>query len=519
MKSGLAWAVSSPLLAWVSLGLGGCGSDPPSTPAPSGPATEQPAADPTPAPGPVPTGSQSEPPPPPPATPARIKARGAALFQGVKLPLYGEDVNAGSSAALPVVVARPGVFRTYVDLLQTSTPEQTRVVFVYKSKDGTVQRLEQTTLIQNDSKDEVDGSCIDIALPADVFHPALEYATEVYEATENRLVARFPETEGSFAPLPANPQSKTLKVVVVPVQYEADGSDRLPDTSPAQVKRLSEELRALYPVSEVELTVRPQPLLWTEEIRANGRGWDELLYGILQLRETDAVADDVYYYGAFSPAVSLQSFCSGGGCVLGLSELSSSVGDAGRRGSIGLGFTGGDAAETFTHELGHAHGRYHAPCGGAGGPDQRFPYSGGGIGVTGWDVRTSTFVLEGGLRTATKDFMGYCSPSWVSDYTWKALFTRIVGIGEKLAEVSTVARVRYQLLRVEDGQEPRWLGSRTGRGTISDDRVEATLPGGQHQQLAQVELDHLPGHVVYVPATLSGKSIRVAGVAAPITVP
>lgn len=452
-----------------------------------------------------------------PDEPAGVTVRGGALFQGVKLPLFGEDAPT-STATVPVVIDRPGVFRLYVDLVSAGRAQETSVTFTYKAKDGSLKELTGTRLISKDSDDDDEKTCVDVALPAEVFHPGLEYAVTV--STKNtRLVARFPEAADTFAPLPADPLTETLRVVIVPVQYNADGSDRLPDTTATQVERLSDELHALYPVSKVEVTVRPQPLVWEQEIAANGQGWEELLYGVLQLRETDAAADDVYYYGAFNPSTSLQSFCSGGGCVLGLSELSTSVADAGRRGSIGLGYNGNEAAETFTHELGHAHGRYHAPCGGAGGPDRRFPYVGGGIGVAGWDVRTAEFVTAEGGRGGTKDFMGYCSPSWVSDYTWKALYTRITGINEKLGALSSVASVRYRLLRIEDGKAPRWLGTRSVRGAAFESTVTATLADGRARSLPQVELDHLPGHVVYVPVSLSGQSLRVPGLASAVTVP
>lgn len=458
----------------------------------------------------------AEPPPAPerpdagsPQKPLGIGLVGGALFQGVRLPLFGADATAG---VLPVVVNRPGVFRLYMKVLDRSRSHETRVTFRYRDAAGSVQTLTRTQTLVETSSDSKPETCIDLALPPAVFHAALAYQTEVRDA-DDRLVARFPEVESELAPLPANPRTQTLKVVVVPVEYTADGSGRLPDTSAAQVARMSEEMRALYPVSEVQVTVRPQPLAWATKIGANGDGWDDLLYGILQLREDDAAADDVYYYGAFAPGATQQSFCASGnfGCVLGLSELSRTVQDAGRRGSIGLGYTGKDAAETFTHEVGHAHGRYHAPCGGAGVPDSRFPYAGGSIGVPGWDVRTSTFVSDSG-RGSAKDFMGYCSPAWVSDYTWKALFARIVGVSEEIspsnAPVAARAKVSYRLLRVGDGAA-RWLGSRTVRGTVSDTTVSASLGSGATIALPQVELDHLPGHVIYVPQTLAGQTIRV----------
>ena len=68
---------------------------------------------------------------------------------------------------------------------------------------------------------------------------------------------------------------------------------------------------------------------------------------------------------------------------------------------------------TLAHELGHNLYLYHAPCGGAGGPDPSFPYSDGSIGAWGYDFR------DGGslVRPVTPDLMSYCGPpDGISDY-------------------------------------------------------------------------------------------------------
>ena len=68
---------------------------------------------------------------------------------------------------------------------------------------------------------------------------------------------------------------------------------------------------------------------------------------------------------------------------------------------------------TVAHELGHNMSLYHAPCGGAGGPDPSFPYTDGVIGAWGYDFR------DGGnlVPPDAPDLMGYCFESqWISDY-------------------------------------------------------------------------------------------------------
>jgi hypothetical protein len=78
-----------------------------------------------------------------------------------------------------------------------------------------------------------------------------------------------------------------------------------------------------------------------------------------------------------------------------------------------------DAAFTVAHEIGHDWGRFHAPCGGAGGPDPLYPYTLGLIGVYGLDVETQ----EVKLPSANTDIMGYCDAKfWISDYTFTAIF-------------------------------------------------------------------------------------------------
>lgn len=451
------------------------------------------------------------------ATPPGFEITGAALFQGVKLPLFGEGATEGD--AIPVVVERPGVVRFYKHVLDASLDQETRVTFRYRDVDGAVQELTASATIDTDSDDTDASSVIDVAVPAAAFHAALEYQVEVRDGLDH-VVSNYPEDGESFAPLPADERTKAVHVVIVPVQYGAGSSSLLPDTSAAQLKRLSEQMRALYPVSEVDVTVRSRPLEWDQEISADGTGWDDLLYGILQERQRDGVSEDTYYYGAFNPASSFQRFCQQG-CVAGLSLLSETVQDASARGSIGLGFSGDEAAETFAHEIGHAHGRAHSPCGGAAQPDPDYPYSRASIGVPGWDVRDSQFVQVGSGSRGATDFMGYCENTWVSDYTWKALFTRITRLEARVSTVASLLPVDYRVLRVNaaSASPARWLGQLTVRGNVSDVSVHAALADGTGIELAQLDLDHLPGHVLYVPASLSGQTLRIAGVSGPVTVP
>ena len=66
----------------------------------------------------------------------------------------------------------------------------------------------------------------------------------------------------------------------------------------------------------------------------------------------------------------------------------------------------------IAHELGHNLNLFHAPCGGAAGPDPAFPSPEGETGSWGYDPRD-----EGSMVSPEYfDLMSYCRPHWISDY-------------------------------------------------------------------------------------------------------
>ena len=87
-------------------------------------------------------------------------------------------------------------------------------------------------------------------------------------------------------------------------------------------------------------------------------------------------------------------------------------------GGIGLGESPGKVTLvdllpiTIAHELGHNMSLGHAPCGILiRGIDPDYPYTGGAIGVWGYDPRGGELVPP-----RVPDLMGYCRSVWISDY-------------------------------------------------------------------------------------------------------
>jgi hypothetical protein len=132
---------------------------------------------------------------------------------------------------------------------------------------------------------------------------------------------------------------------------------------------------------------------------SNGNNaWNQILSQLQARRVGDGSTR--YYFGVVNPAYS--SGVAGMGYVghpvaIGWDKLPS-------------------AASVASHEWGHNWDRQHAPCGSAANPDLSFPYTGGTIGVFGYDV------AAGVLKPKTShDLMGYCDNEWISDYTYKAV--------------------------------------------------------------------------------------------------
>ena len=251
------------------------------------------------------------------------------------------------------------------------------------------------------------------------FRVRLEEIDEEVDAAGDDNESEWPGGESWTDLNPRNPRGP-LKVVLLPIRYNGDSSGRLPETGAGQLELFENAMLQRYPVADVEITVGTG-INWTTPILPNGTGWSELLDTVMNRRWNDNPGRDVYYYGLFSPAPSLASFCSQG-CVAGLSPLAENAEDDWGRASIGLGFPGEGSANTMAHEIGHAHGRAHAPCGLFGqASDPGYPHDGASVGVWGYDI------LDQSLRDPDEyfDFMAYCEPTWVSDYTYDELFDRV----------------------------------------------------------------------------------------------
>jgi hypothetical protein len=310
--------------------------------------------------------------------------------------------------------------------------------------------------VSGTSDEDEAGSTIQVTLPAEEVLAGTQYAVELVECgtppTAEPAAPRFPAT-GSLA-LGAR-KTGLLKVTIIPIT----SNNRAPDTSEAGLAPYRELLEAIYPVAGVELTV--------------GGGitagypvdWNGTLDAVRAKRQSDQPDADVYYYGLIKPTETFREFC-GNGCTAGIGFVPQ-VQDTSRRVSMGIGFEGDQSPGAMAHEIGHNHGRNHAPCVPQGaqisGVDGQYPYSGGSIGVWGYDNRSSELINPDGIT----DMMGYCNNVWVSDYTYDGLLGRVVAVNEAKLRVNPDALGRFRVLLVDRA------GARWGRPI-----TELTPPAG-----------------------------------------
>lgn len=427
-----------------------------------------------------------------------------ALFQGPKVTLM-KDGAKNEVRPAPVVANRRGLLRVYVTPAADWVPRDVVATLTLSGGFGknvvaTVQKAPS-----GPSTDEDLESTFNFDIGVDQIAVDATYAVTLktapgQAAAGDGAAAQYPAT-GAEAMAPTY-TGDVLRVMIVPVQYNADGSGRLPDTSDEQLELYRSGFSKLYPARRVEITVREKPFAWSTPITRTGSGFGEILNAMIRLRQNDGAPKGTYYYGAFAPAASFSTFC-GGGCVAGLSPLAERPDQTWTAASVGLGFGGDPSVGTATHEVGHGHGRNHSPCQPGGGTinglDTRYPYSGATLGVWGFDIEARALVNP----TKNKDFMGYCQPDFVSDYTFGALATRMSEVYGSSAYVFRGAPQRFELVSVDGA----------GNLTSAGDVVSSEAPFGEPRPLtvalvdgkrvpvtgAFYPYDHLPGGLLVVP--------------------
>lgn len=408
--------------------------------------------------GPVVDAAVDAPPPPPPGSLTLadgLRIQSVAVYQAVRIAIAEDGAPADRNG--PIVAGRDAVVRVSVQPDAGWTAREVTARLLLRTGGvATGQMIAQSVAgpsMENDPSSVFDFEVSGEDLTEDSFFwVALTTPDGTAVSDGVPADARYPR-DGSEAALGAESDLGGLALTLVPLRYDTDGSGRLPDTGPAQLDLYRSYLGALFPYSTINITVR-EPVPWNESL-----GWDnEVEFGdvnsmLIDLREADGATADEYYFALVEPHESRDTYCDRafGACTTGQSFVVRDADDDRTRLGSALGYGGEAAARTLAHELGHIHGRNHAPCG-VSGSDRAYPYASGSTGVWGRDPRDGTMYDP---ADAT-DVMGYCSDRWISDYTYRALFERNLDIKALTALSGAAARGgQLSVLHLEGGVS-RW---------------------------------------------------------------
>jgi hypothetical protein len=347
---------------------------------------------------------------PPAGTPLNLRIGGLYLTQSAQS--FGSGV--------PLVVNRAGYLRVFA--LASAANSATPSVRVRFYRNGTLIRTETIATSRSSTPTEVQegtlGTSYNLPVDASLIQPGLAVLADV--DPEDRI-SESDETDNSF-PTSGTPSEFATSVApaaiirFVPIQQGAGAA--VGNVTAANKDQLVSLVRKMYPLSAVQTEVRSTftttsgPL--TSDGSSTGGDWNQVLTEIEALRVADPNAAGRTYYG--------------------VARLDYAVG------IVGNGFVGlptamgtddpGEVRRVLTHELGHTWGMYHTPCGFPGGLEPNYPYPGGGIGVYGMDVATTSI-----MPPNTPDIMGYCANPWISDYTYQRVmaFRQTHPLGSEVA--------------------------------------------------------------------------------------
>ena len=413
-----------------------------------------------------------------------------SLYQGPETRL--SDYGVQATPDLPIIAGRDGYVRVFYD-----APGQAGVAATGVLELSTGEVYQQPATLVEASTEASVSSTFNFQVPGEAITEAgFDYRVyivdEANSSGEDTLGAIHPD-EGFE--LHATEREHIFKVTLVPYQYNADGSGRVPDTSPAAIAALEDRFRQLYPISDIELTVL-NPIPWNGAIQPNGTGWQEVGLNLYSLRLNAGAANDEYYYAMFNPASSLSQFC-GGGCLLGVTLLNTDA-DPTLNLALGVGFPE-QVADTMAHEIGHSHGRPHANCGPGLDPqsiDPNYPYPGGTIGELAYDI------VGGGIIPSTQaDIMSYCYPQWISDYNYLALWNRAeIFRSAAVARSDVATALPGELIVIEGDGVATWVGSDMDLPWRSGKALEVRAGFAEQVEGRFVAWDHMPGGWLILPS-------------------
>jgi hypothetical protein len=388
-----------------------------------------------------------------------------SFYQTVEIPVMEGGTEVADRNA-DVVVNRDAFVRVFVQVGSGWTPRQLSArLFLDDGEQRVTVYPDAPQDISGSSQEDDLASTFDLQVSGDMIRESTRYAIELVEcgAAPGDAVAspRFPEQDGLDLGAVV---TGGLRINIIPLR--ANGM--LPDTSDAALDAFREGFLATYPIDSIEFSVSdPYDI-------SDATAWEYNLEDLRYLRSDDNPPPEVYYYGMLRPTERIRDFC-GGGCTAGIGYVPNgpaSIAASGRV-AMGLNYDDEESIRTMLHEVGHNHGRNHAPCVPPGasiaGVDPNYPYDNAAIGVYGWDRRSDRL-----LTPDHPDIMAYCDDPWFSDYTYAGILSTVRSVNQTQQSVIVdPARVgEFWVLLVKSGNMT-WVKPRPGLVTADGKALPA----------------------------------------------
>ncbi len=438
--------------------------------------------------------------PPIPVLSESVSFADIAVYQGVKAVL----VSAGARIdppAVPIIAARPALVRTWVTLPDGWTKSLTAELHLFDVDGAPTKTLTDKKRPRVPADDSLLATSFNFQIDPAFLGPDTQFAIVVRDpayGTRPEASIRWPK-DGTNDGFGAKTDSAELKVKIVPIQYTADGSNRVPATDAASLQHFQDFLYRMYPVSTVTITVH-SPFVWDQVLAPDGTGWDNLLLTVSAIRNMEKAPKDSYTVAMFNPAPTFAQFCSSG-CTAGIGSLQGKM-DPLARIVLMVGYQEDFVYGTLNQELAHDMGRLHAPCGSPQMIDPQFPNKDGSIGKWGWDILSRELV-----DPITSDFLSYCQPVFVSDYTYAALYTQMAYVTSTLPLKSVSPPRPWRVAHVSPNGGLRWGRTITWGGPVQ--QTKRIRLDGQIIEAPYWDLPEIHRGLIFVPEELASPASRL----------
>jgi hypothetical protein len=426
-----------------------------------------------------------------------------AAYQTVKVALAR---NGQAVQPDPVLVAkRTTLFRAFV------TPgagwverELSARLFLENGQTLSTRFADSTLSVAAPSTDAQRASTFEFTVAPELITPDTRFALEIVECGTGSGAAqspRFPANDGADLGVV---DTGGLKIRVIPLR----ANNLLPDTSEAGLAIYRSAFLDTYPINAIDITVG-NPL----DV-ADAEDWNANLDAVRALRQQQAPAADIYYYGMLKPAATLRQFC-GNGCTAGVGFVPNGGRlNAATRAAIGLAYADSSSAFTMLHEVAHNHGRQHAPCvqgGTISGVDPNFPQADGSTGGYGYDALGDNL-----LTPQSTDLMGYCRNQWLSAYTYQGILNTVRTVNNVQASVLGSEPLSAWRVLLVDGRGARWGKPMAPEVAFGEEEpalvLDATGTAIQTVSVYRTQISDLEASSIQVPEPEPGwDSVQVVG--------